>query len=537
MRNSLRAISRILFLGILLIGALEGLARSSWSAQYLITPSMGFHDDAFDVQIAYLDAMVERDGKIDCIIVGSSIVEPGLMPTAIAQGYEDYTSQGQTLTCFNFGRWGMHSDMAIELIQILIDKYEPRYLVYGCNPISIGAQTTSDKSLMNSAWFQYRQGQKSTQGWLIEHSASYRYFLRYQSWLDADFRKLLNDTQTIHQIYREDGYRGLAFRSIDVRYPTDAQLPEAEIFKDYINEYNTSWQTSMQKYNPLTYQDSMRKLAELNHYKGTQLILLDMPLHSSFLNYFADGEAGYLKYLSDTRAIIDDYDMVYWQLSDLDFLPDEFWFDRHHLHVAGGYLLSYWLGAQLAVAISQDFAGDVLTQPPLAEVNIPSVDNFFAEIWNPSNEQYIEYQNALPDFDFFPEGTVIFNPNGEHENIKHLQMNILLYYPYARYDIDTRQRDYKHFYILGQARAISDLNLDATQAHDLHQWQETYYPNLLYSANIDYIIYNLYWWSTLSTESQEILQNPAYYQYRGSVGHPSIGSTYVIYKPIFQPAE
>ena len=83
-------------------------------------------------KLALLDAAVKRNGPIDCIMLGSSMVDVGFNPESFQHAYRQAT--GREIHCFNFGIDASSAASAAALARILIEDYHPRFIIFGTDP-------------------------------------------------------------------------------------------------------------------------------------------------------------------------------------------------------------------------------------------------------------------------------------------------------------------------------------------------------------------------------------------------------------------
>jgi len=170
--------------GVVLVSALvvaEIGARYRPLRAVLKAPSLGSSSRRFEMQFNSLERYAASAGTVDCIVMGNSTALMGVDPNALTRGYEERT--GHELRCFNFGVSGMTASAVGGIAPILVTLYRPWLLIYVISARDVGANVDGPL-LAETPWVQYRQGRFSLEGWLVEHSAAFRYFLLYRQWLD-----------------------------------------------------------------------------------------------------------------------------------------------------------------------------------------------------------------------------------------------------------------------------------------------------------------------------------------------------------------
>jgi hypothetical protein len=96
------------------------------------------------------------------------------------------------------------------------------------------------------------------------------------------------------------------------------------------------------------------------------LVLVNMPVHPSFL-YFYDGEAdGYNQMMVSLNETAGQNDIPFWRTGSLDLIPDEGWYHRNYLNATGAQIFSRWLGAEVGRAV-QDGRLEISPGPDQAE--------------------------------------------------------------------------------------------------------------------------------------------------------------------------
>ncbi len=97
---------------------------------------------------------------------------------------------------------------------------------------------------------------------------------------------------------------------------------------------------------------SIKALASLNSIT-TQVMMVQVPLHPSFIGYYSEGEAAYNEYLATVDATAQSVGLPFWHAQNLPPLPDNLWLDRIHLSFQASQIYSKWMGEQLAIAVQR----------------------------------------------------------------------------------------------------------------------------------------------------------------------------------------
>jgi hypothetical protein len=312
----------------LLIALLEGLARLPWVETHVPT-AIGSAHAGIDVKFGEADYLAARDGGLDCIALGSSVVHVGFDPQRFADAYRQQT--GDSLTCYNFGIDGMQADLAVDIAAILIERYHPRLLIYGFT-----LRALADTPDMGAArvpvhatpWIQYRLGSFNLEGWIVEHFTAYRHFLALREWTAPRFQNPITDLGDPPRL----GYQPFT-RHADEFVPLD-----------YLADYAVSAEGWA----------GLERLIALGSQTGTtQLLLVEWPVPDHTLAVFNGGPDNYRRIMSEAAADAQAHGVPMWLTTDRHLIPDDGWVgDSHHLHQIGAEIFSAWLGDQVGIAVN-----------------------------------------------------------------------------------------------------------------------------------------------------------------------------------------
>jgi hypothetical protein len=180
-----------LFLLFLFVGIAEWITRLDFFQTPMTPPKLGSRHYQLGHKLALLDTEVEKNGPIDCIMVGSSMVDVGFNPDFFQSGYEETTTQG--IRCFNFGIDASSAVSTAVLVKILVEDYHPRLLIIGTDPRDYAGprEDRDPAAILETPWIQYREGYFSLDGWLTEHSHFYRYLQHLSRLLHFNFEGAL----------------------------------------------------------------------------------------------------------------------------------------------------------------------------------------------------------------------------------------------------------------------------------------------------------------------------------------------------------
>ena len=329
----------LLFLFILLFGS-EYLARSQFIQSRLSAPYLGSTHRQFEIQFARLNSVVEREGSIDCIFLGNSLVWLDVNPQLFSEAYK--TETGQDIHCFNFGVAAMPTTSASVLAKILVEDYQPKLLIYGIHAgdLTVPQEHEDARAILDTPWIKYRTNHFTVQGWLFTHLYAYRYAKQFQSLLRMDFSVLEDDLGSMnYQLY---GFDPKTSGGIDV-----SELPDLD---DPAN------QRGVEKYYDYRIQEeNLDGLRQIGAQRGAdmQVIVVTMPVHPNFYHFFNNGEKDYMSFIEQTKSELDHMNVPFWGVAEMPQIPDDYWWDYSHLNIGGAKIFSEWLGRQIGMAVNQ----------------------------------------------------------------------------------------------------------------------------------------------------------------------------------------
>jgi hypothetical protein len=335
----------------LLVGLAEMLFRTNvFESHFIATRRTGRHRQ-FELQLGRLDSIVAREGSINCIFLGNSMVWRGFDPEAFARGYEKRVGQG--MRCFNFGVDGMPVVTAGALARILVKDYHPNLLIYGTDARDYAIPRVSEDAtvLLDSPWLRYRLGQFSVQGWVQEHS----YLYRYQATLSQVLRfqnRYLFLTASYASNKDNYGFGGDARSKLNVTLPPDQQRDAGQV-QHYF--------ALLSDYRMLP--ENLSGLEQLLDQKGAdlQVLIVEMPVPPTYLDFFSRGEQDYRRFIDQVNQMARVKAVQFWPTTQLWLIPEDGWVDYSHLNTTGARIFSNWLGEQLGSAVVQGQIGNPFT--------------------------------------------------------------------------------------------------------------------------------------------------------------------------------
>ncbi|MBW8012351.1 MAG: hypothetical protein FVQ83_14145 [Chloroflexi bacterium] len=323
----------LIALGLILF-ALEGLARIRVTGNLIPVESLGLNHQHFDIKWTKLRQFVQEYGGVDVIIMGSSEVNVGIIPDELVKAIYDHT--GQSLRIFNLGTEGFAVNINALIIDSIIKKFHPKLIVIGTEIREFSARTgiETTANISTRPWIRYINGDFNLEGWFIEHSQAFRYFLTYRNWTTIEF--IAQHGITLRRLPNiwENGYD-----------------PDILISYDYWERPEPSNEDDRVKFE--AYRDfevDPQRLAALNLIlmSGTQIVVVEMPVYPTLYDYFGNGYADYETYFSVVSETTLSSGNFFIPSFPIEEIPTNGWSNRTHLNRFGAPVFSSYLGEQLA---------------------------------------------------------------------------------------------------------------------------------------------------------------------------------------------
>jgi hypothetical protein len=327
----------------LLIGLGEAVVRTEVFQAHVIANRMGGRHRQFELQLGRLETVVARDGPIDCIFIGNSMVWHDFDPEALAQGYRRQT--GQNIRCFNFGIDGLPTVNAGALAPILAGDYRPRLLIYGitARDVALTREYQDDVPLLEMPWLRYRLGQYTVRGWFHAHCRLYRYWetLGHLLRLEKRYLLLTDYYASLKSNYGFEGHEGVS-PSAEIVPDPDSQDRQIQGYFELLSEYEIL---------PENLSGLEQVMAQNGG--GLQVLIVEMPIPPPYLHFFGNGQQDYQRFVDRVEALAESRAIPFWHTTQLDLIPADGWHDYVYLNTKGARIFSGWLGEQVGRAVVQ----------------------------------------------------------------------------------------------------------------------------------------------------------------------------------------
>ena len=325
-KPSLRGILYFILTIPFVLLAAEIVARSPIGT-ILPAPSVEADSFLFDAKIYALERQVQQNGRLDCLFIGSSVSNSDIDPDLVEQTY--FAQTGETIHCFNLGIPALTLKNTTVIADAVIARFHPKVIIYALLPRDINDVTANVDYLENIDWITYNQGYPSLNGWLVNHSYGWRYFLtwRYQL-VQKNRAKMAEDTLwlTGKGFQPAQGFR--------VPYiPNPTMTPE---------RLRGAWDDPARA-------KSLERFLALRE-KGVTIVLLEGPAYHEPDQSDAETWQVYQSdYLPTLLDILESNDIPFWRTEEISIqIPKASWYDWLHLNSVGAKTFSEWLGNKMA---------------------------------------------------------------------------------------------------------------------------------------------------------------------------------------------
>jgi len=311
------------FIGFVLIS--ESLVRLPVFNAISPYRSLGLWYYPFDIKWYRLEKYIQQHGGVDVILLGSSLVNTGLIPEEISQAYQAETGTG--LRVFNFGIDGMTIAPNSEAAKILVEKYQPQLLIFvtEIRDYDDGNGLRVQDEFLTNHWIRYQMGFWDFNGWIIDHSRALQHYLVYRNWTSTQFSSTLNAYFGKLEDVTESGYE-----------PDNADAsrfdPETNILAPFpLAEARLA---------------NLRTLLGLGKSGQTQIMIMEMPVDPRIYQAMG-GAAAQQAFRETVSQVVQEGGGIFLPADDT-LIPVSGRSNPQHLNIQGAPILSAFLGKQMA---------------------------------------------------------------------------------------------------------------------------------------------------------------------------------------------
>lgn len=281
-------------------------------------PNLGSGNIDFDLKVKYLDEFVEQNGPVECLILGSSLVDYGIDPDILRSRYAEIT--GEDLLCFNFGVGGSKANELDFIMEFVITRYHPDTIIYATWPRDY---IFLAEALDQSAWIDYQMGSRSPRGWLVSNLQTIQFT---HTALNMLWHAIPNDRAVIARTLA-NGYA-----PEEGTFPPDTPQSNEIAYRPYAENFQ-----------------SLEKAVGLTQKKGIDLYVVAIPTR------FESGKYNLKLYERLGADITQQTGEPYIALDEelLSQLSSENYIDIYHMNTTNANIYSRWLAEKIAGLQSQ----------------------------------------------------------------------------------------------------------------------------------------------------------------------------------------
>jgi hypothetical protein len=349
-QTSGKTIGLTLVMLLVFIGIGEMVMRTEFFQAPLTPPQLGSNHYQLGHKLAWLDADIKRNGPVDCLMLGNSIVGRAFNPEVFQDAYKE--ASGNDIHCFNFGINASAASSTAVLAHILVAEYNPRLLIIGTDPrdYALSSSDPDVTTIVDSAWVQYRLGDFSLDGWLMDGSYLYRYRQHISRLLRFTYKDTLWSDTKLNFPILPSGLTEIDKVNLLVNDPPDPldNSEEVAYFKKIYSPYVMLDENL----------DALEAIMEY-HRAGTQVVIVEMSMADGLYYFFENGEMDYSRYIDRVNELASEHQVPFLRTEPLNLIPGDGWSDYIHLNPKGAHAFSTWLGKQVA-ALDGQVSADAL---------------------------------------------------------------------------------------------------------------------------------------------------------------------------------
>jgi hypothetical protein len=339
---SVRTLALTLPFLLILLLLLEGVLRLNFVHGRLETSRLGSRHSQLGEKLRLVEAVIAREGNLDCIMLGSSVVDNGFYPAAFSRAYQETT--GKEITCFNFGIDAIPGATAGVLAEIIVQDYQPDILIYGIDgrDFAVARDTQDTKVVLDSPWIKYRSGRFNLEGWLFEHSYLKRYTTQLKQLLVFDYESALwKPKEGLTPL----GYNALYEVDLNVQIPPESLDDSFQV--TYLSELLADFNIPQENL------EGLIQVLELNS-EEVKVFVVVMPVADGYYSFYGNGRSDYDSFVNQIEAIVTNKGIPFLRPLQANQIPADGWFDYMHVNATGADVFSSWLGTEVGVDINSN---------------------------------------------------------------------------------------------------------------------------------------------------------------------------------------
>jgi hypothetical protein len=147
------------------LGIFELALQSNTLIRVLPFPSPSFETRYPEIGVKFQRLFQVKE--INCLFIGSSMIDAGLDPVIFEQGLEKVT--GVKNTCFNMGLAGVQTEASTAIATTITNWHPVKIVVIGLSPLDLSSDYSKTRLLARMPVFTYFGGNPSFEGWMFSH--------------------------------------------------------------------------------------------------------------------------------------------------------------------------------------------------------------------------------------------------------------------------------------------------------------------------------------------------------------------------------
>jgi hypothetical protein len=310
----------------LFIGLLEVALHLIPVPAELFVPSIDRELNYPEIDIKFTRLVdLNREKMVNCFFIGSSMADFGLDPVYFNRQPEVLGTREPE--CFNMALKAMKPEVVAKITPILTGQYNPSLLIMGISPVDFTGGQVTIRKFVDAPWIRYHEGMPSPEGWWIDNSQVYRYWLSFLKYRDPAYRSELKRQLSMIDRFGTQ-QEGQVLRLYEVRRAVS--FPKYSISEKDLNGFI--------------------QIINLNS-PSLRVVVVEMPVHPDFLSYYIPGgSAGYdYQFLRPVQKILDAKGITFIRTQPYiqNVVTPDGWKDELHLNRVGTEEFSRWLAEKL----------------------------------------------------------------------------------------------------------------------------------------------------------------------------------------------
>jgi hypothetical protein len=317
------------------VGVGEWAARLEAVRARLPAPGIGSPHRQLEVELARLDAFVAEEGRLDCLLVGSSMLYRGVDPRIVNETYRQRTERD--IRCFTFGVLGMTASTGGVISEVLARRYRPDLLIYATSLFEGDerGRRVSARFIEDSPWMRYQTGRFTPAGWLADRSQLLRLYLPHRNWMRPDYWSQLATARSVERLTTAAGF-GVDPEKVH-RAPGAFRDPART--RGCPEAWNYPLSTAAL--------GGLERLAALAE-DGQRVALLELPIPPRVFRRCPARKDEHRRVARALARYAQAHGMEAWQPQPVSLVPQRGWQDPVHMNGRGAGVFSRWVGERLA---------------------------------------------------------------------------------------------------------------------------------------------------------------------------------------------